>query len=203
MYKIYKNYFKLDSRYCRIVIFFLFYHQGFNFFNAGYSYELVRAGFSRNTMNSIDNVINIAITALTFLLGAHANHFGFNKTTMIFNFTLLALCFYIWAWFPLQVLPYIIFNGLGGFLKTFHFLVTTQICTYFPENGVTGMMFTMNASASNLAKLTFVHTALLKVAPWKTMALVGLLMQIPIGLFFNPKMFELIEEGDTDVHMDE
>lgn len=35
--------------------------QGFNFFNAGYGYELVNAGFSRNTSNTIDNIAAIPI----------------------------------------------------------------------------------------------------------------------------------------------
>lgn len=50
------------TKYFRLVAFFLTYYQGFNFFNAGYDYELIKAGFSRDVNNTINNIIIIPIT---------------------------------------------------------------------------------------------------------------------------------------------
>lgn len=48
VYSVYKYYCKPGYRYFYVLIFNLFYTQGANFFAAGYSYELVDAGFSKN-----------------------------------------------------------------------------------------------------------------------------------------------------------
>lgn len=43
-------------------------NQGFNFFNAGYDYEVVNAGFSRNSSNTIQNIIAIPINVVACYL---------------------------------------------------------------------------------------------------------------------------------------
>ena len=54
------------SQYFRLIIFMLVFYQGLKFFDAGYEYELVRHGFSRDTSNSISNMIALPIMCLTF-----------------------------------------------------------------------------------------------------------------------------------------
>ena len=60
----YKAFFKWESKYFRTVVFLLIMNQGFNFFNAGYEYELIKAGFSRNTSNTIQNIIIIPVNII-------------------------------------------------------------------------------------------------------------------------------------------
>lgn len=84
-----------------------------------------------------------------------------------------------------------------GVLSQWDFLLSTQVCANFPETGATGMLYTMNASGANLGKNLFIHTAILKKLPWKTVSFVGLAMQIPLILVFIPKIMDLIEEGET------
>lgn len=61
------------------------------------------------------------------------------------------------------------------------------------------MLYTMNASSGNFGRNKFVHTAILKKMPWRTVALVGLMIQIPLNYVFIPKMMDLIEEGKTEI----
>jgi len=64
IYFSYKIFFDLKSKYCRTILFLLIINQGFNFFLAGYDYELVKAGFSRNTNNTIQNIIAIPVNII-------------------------------------------------------------------------------------------------------------------------------------------
>lgn len=110
----------------------LIYNQGFNFFAAGYGYELIAHGFSRDTMNTIENVQHILITALVFGLGTKANVMGFKKTFMV-EFGILGMVYlYLWAFFPTSIVPVIITNILMGALTQWDFLVRTALCAYFP-----------------------------------------------------------------------
>lgn len=61
-----KVFFKLDSKYCRLGILLLLNYQGFNFYEAGYEYEMIKAGFSRDTSNSLSNVIALFVISITF-----------------------------------------------------------------------------------------------------------------------------------------
>lgn len=153
-------------------------------------------------MNTIDNAQNIIITALVFIIGTHVNFLGFTRTTLLYMGIYWAILLYLWIWFPIDVLPVIITNFLLGLLIQWDFLITTQLCAHFPETGATGMLYTMSASGSNLGKNLFVHTAMLKIWPWKTLAMVGLIIQIPLILIFIPKMLAFIEKGETKIEYD-
>lgn len=116
VYSIYRYYFNISYRYCRTIVYFLLFHQGFNFFLAGYGYELINKGFSRDTMNTIDNIQNVIITTLVFLVGTHVNFFGFTKTIMLCMSLIWVILLYLWIWFPLDIVPVIITNFLLGLL---------------------------------------------------------------------------------------
>lgn len=132
VYSIYRYFCKTDYRYFRTLMFFLFYSQGFNFFAAGYGYELINKGFSRDTMNTIDNIQNIVITCLVFLVGAKANIFGYKKTSMLILLLTLIIGFYLWIFFPTDLPPIIITSAFLGILDQWNFLITTSICADFP-----------------------------------------------------------------------
>lgn len=149
-------------------------------------------GFSRNTLNTIDNFISIALTILMFLIGAQANYLGYMKTFLIELGLTWILYLYIWTFFPTSIAIVAIINFLLSFLSSWNFLLATILCGDFPEMGVTGMIYTMNASASNLGKNLFIHTAILKIVPWKVMSFIGLVIQVPLIFGFIPKMLNLI-----------
>lgn len=150
-------------------------------------------------MNTIDNVQNFVTTAIVFMVGTNANIFGFTRTIMIYMSLMLIVDLYLWIWFPERVIPVIITNFLLGLLGQWNYLVTVQLAAYFPEVGSTGMLYTMGASASNFGKNLFIHTSLLKIWPWKTLSIIGLVIQAPIIFAFTPKMMKLVEEGETNI----
>ena len=65
--KYYKTFLNVRTKYSRIMIMFLVFLQGFNFFAAGYEYELVHGGFQRNTINTITNISLIPVTILAII----------------------------------------------------------------------------------------------------------------------------------------
>jgi ABC-type maltose transport system permease subunit len=103
-----------------------------------------------------------------------------------------SLLLYIWFFFPTKVVPIVIISFILGFLSQWNFLLSTILCGDFPEHGVTGMIYTMSASSSNLGRNKFIHTAILKIVPWRTMAIIGLGLQLILILVFTPKMIDLI-----------
>lgn len=96
----------LKMKYCRTGLFFLYYCQGFNFFDAGYSYELVNAGFSRNTSNTIGNVISVPILIMAFYMADWAKYIGINRTNISITFLLIISYSAILIIFPLN--PYVV-----------------------------------------------------------------------------------------------
>lgn len=69
-------FFSLESKYCRLGIFFLIYYQGFNFYEAGYDYEMIKHGFSRDTSNTLSNVIAAVVVVLTFKITELISFYG-------------------------------------------------------------------------------------------------------------------------------
>lgn len=83
-------------------------------------------------MNTIDNIQNIVITCLVFLVGAKANIFGYKKTSMLILLLTLIIGFYLWIFFPTDLPPIIITSAFLGILDQWNFLITTSICADFP-----------------------------------------------------------------------
>ncbi len=123
-----------------------------------------------------------------FLLGAKANAMGFVKSYTFVLSVIVLTSLYLWIFFPLDIWPVIITNFILQLFFQWNFLLSTNVCAYFPETGATGMIYTMSASTSNLGKETFPHTAILKIYPWRVMAMIGLGLQVLTMIFFIPKM---------------
>ena len=77
-------------------------------------------------------------------------------------------------------------------------LITTEINADFPQTGVTGMLYTGNASGYNLGKMMTIQTALLDHGSWRFWAMSGMVLQLLITLII-PWFMGKIEEGETEV----
>lgn len=64
------------------------------------------------------------------------------------------------------------------------------------------MIYTMNASLTNLGRDQTIQTALLKYIPWNIITPIGLVIQIPLTFLFIPLMMNSIEEGKTEIGHD-
>jgi low affinity Fe/Cu permease len=93
-------------------------YQGINFFNAGYDYELIKAGFSRNISNTISNVTVLPISILACILSPQIQKYGVVNSLRINMFFTILLAAYLLIFFPLDVWNVSIASFLGDFLGT-------------------------------------------------------------------------------------
>lgn len=121
----YSVFLNTSSRYFRICLFFLLYQQGFNFFNALYDYNLVQAGFSRDTSNTIGNIIVFPVILMTFYYARLTNLMGGKaKTTVILFLLLIAINLYLLIVFPLNPWAIAITGLLGNVFSSWYFYIS-------------------------------------------------------------------------------
>ena len=125
VYSIYRYFFFPSYRYFRTFVMMVFYSQGFNLFVAGYNYELINKGFSRDTINTIDNLNIIFQLAAIYFLGKYASYWGFSRSLQLVNFFLLLVFLYLWIWFPMAIAPVWITGLLAGVALNWDNLITT------------------------------------------------------------------------------
>lgn len=65
--KEYRVFADSNSRYCRQAVFFLLINQGHQFFLGGFQYELIRAGFSKQRINELDNLAVLPVIGLAYI----------------------------------------------------------------------------------------------------------------------------------------
>lgn len=79
--------------------------------------------------------------------------------------------------------------------------MTTALSGDFPDQGATGMMYTMASSAGNFGRNLFIQTAILKKIPWKGAAMGGLIIQFFLIVLFIPKIMDKINTGETTIDL--
>lgn len=97
---------------------FLVMFQGINFFNAGYDYELIKAGFSRNVSNTISNVTVLPISILACVLSSQIQKYGVVNSLRLNMILTILLATYLVIFFPLDIWKVSIASFLGDFLGT-------------------------------------------------------------------------------------
>ena len=177
----------------------LVYSQGFNFFSAGYSYQLIEKGFSKNTLNTIDNIQSAIISLLIFIMGKNTYRLGYKKSFLIITSLTMVIYVYAWIFFPIDLWNIIFISSSTGIISMWDFLMTSAMIGDFPDYGATGMLMTMSSSSCNLGRNLFIHTAILKKLPWKWVSLGGLVLQLGLIIFFIPKTIDLINKGETKI----
>lgn len=100
------------------------YNQGLNFFGSLYDYELVKAGFSRDTMNTIENINIIPIILLTFYFSKWTHDIGGHyKSIALTTFLTVIICIYIVAVFPTEPWLIAILTFIISLLDAWRFFV--------------------------------------------------------------------------------
>ena len=144
-------------------------------------------------MNTIDNAQNLFGVCLVSIFGMYATHFGFKTSFIIQMSCLTSLYAIFWIFFPTSVVAVCGTYLLTGLLIQWGSLLRSNLSAYFPELGASGLLYTMNASISNLGRNTFIHSSIIKKVPWRTASMVGLALNVPIIVLFIPGMIDLIE----------
>lgn len=193
-----KTFLNINSKYCRTIIFFLIYYQGLKFYEAGYDYEMVKTGFSRDTSNSISNLIAMPVLALTFFMTGLINKMGLMPSLIISMF--LQCCLYTFNIIVFSHNPHIVIltQFLAQALITFKNMVLYIIINSFPLHALSGMFITIMLSVWNLGELKTFNTLIIDVFGWKICALLGVGLQVLI-ICCIPNIFEWINNGVVEI----
>jgi len=145
------TFFHINSKYCRFAIFLLINSPGLNFYEAGYDYEMVKAGFSRDSSNTASNIISVIVLFLSFRITPLISKYGPTKclkmafvaltSVYLFNVIVFSQSFYI----------FMCTEFLSQLLNaTINMTIYMYIYT-FPIHGFTGMFATLMLSIWNFS----------------------------------------------------
>lgn len=173
--------------------------QGLNFFNSLYDYELVKAGFSKDAMNTLANVLVIPTIILTFYFGKWTNVFNGRLNSLIIVLLVqVAFNAFLTIVFPLQLWVVAATSFVTGVFESWRFYLSAYMINDFPPHALTGMFITFLASFSNFGKEKAPHTWICGKLGWKLCSLVGLGLQLVLILLL-PRLYNWMKEGDSEV----
>lgn len=188
-----------ESRHFRFCVFALLFSQGCNFFNSLYDYELVRAGFSRDTLNSLSNLVTLPILCLTLRFRTCTASLGGHFPVLLLSSLLtLLLHAYTLALFPLDPWQVGLLLFLTGLLDSWRFYVFGVIINEFPLHALSGMHITLLGSFYNFGRLTSLHTWLCGLFGWRLMSVWGLVLQLGL-LLLSKGMYDWMEAGEAAI----
>jgi hypothetical protein len=165
----------------------MLYNQGINFFNSLYDYELVKAGFSRDTMNTIQNIIIIPTILLTFSFSRWTKNIGGHHPSIaLTTFLTVLVCAYVLLFFPTNPWAFGTVAFIIGLLDAWRFFVFGVIINEFPLHALSGMYVTLLGSFYNFGRLTSLHTELCGLFGWKLMSAFGMVLQMVLLIFLKP-----------------
>lgn len=180
-------------------MYFLISYFGFNFFNSLYDYNLIKAGFSRDTANNITNIIIFPVILCTFFYSRWTHYLGGKPHAVVLcSCVLMVLFLYYLIVFPLE--PWIIFVAslVQNIASTWIFYIGAWMINEFPPHALTGMFITLNASFSNFGQLTSLQTLICGKFGWKLCSFLGLGIQAVI-IGFTFRLFDWMKEGNSHV----
>lgn len=175
------------------------YNQGINFFNSLYDYELVKVGFSRDTMNTIQNINIIPTILLTFYFSSWTKSIGGHYQSIAFTtFLTVLLCTFIIAVFPTDPWAFGVLTFFISLLDAWRFFVFGVIINEFPIHALSGMYITLLGSFYNFGRLTSIHTELCGWFGWRFASSVGMVLQMALLIGLR-RMFSWMEAGEVKV----
>jgi len=144
---------------------------------------MIRAGFSRDTSNSISNFIAIPVIFLTSKITEFISHYGTLQSLR----TLLLLICSIYTFnilvFSQNAILVSITQFLSQTLLTGKAMVLYIIIYTFPTHGFTGMFITFLLSIWNFGELKALHTLVISSLGWRGCASIGILIEL-LFIFF-------------------
>lgn len=129
------------------------------------------------------------------MLGVYANPFGFKRTVQFVLLMEVALFAAMIGWFPTSFKWVFITSFLSNVLGQWDFLLSVQLSAYFPDIGASGMVYTMNTSATNLGKNVSMHTLIISYTGWRLAATLGLVIQFLVIVFWIGPMMDSIDKA--------
>lgn len=196
--KYYKVFCDIKSQFCRYFIIFLVYMQGFNFFKSGYDFELVRAGFQKDDLNTIGNLVQVPILIITMILSTQIENFGILKSVMTYMVAMYTLIVLILCFFPTNFPIIVLITFLQGMLGTLYFVISSIMINRFPITGLSGMFITLLASGSNFGNLGALHLKMIGIFGFYPCSIFGLLIQFFLMIAY-PQIFNWMNQGEITI----
>ena len=139
---------------------------------------MVKAGFSRDTSNTITNFIIVVVLALSFKITPLIKKYG---TSFCLKWAFLLQCLiYIFnvVVFSQSILIFVVTKFLAQLLITTNTMTLYMFLYHFPIHGFTGMFATLMLSIWNFGYLTPLNTIIINSLGWKGCALFGIACQL-------------------------
>lgn len=199
--KIFSHYwvfFKLGYRLCRQALVFVVYLQGISFFTAGYEVELMKGGFSKETLTTIRNVVMVPVMISTFLFSTKLKGVE-NRAEINRRFLLLRLATQIFGYFfnPSHTITVAAFLLVTDILMIGNYILDCNIINSFPASALSGMFITMLNSSRNFGTIHTIQLWLIGQIGFSWAAIFGFAYTVVIISQWR-RMSRWIQDGKTD-----
>ena len=162
---------------------------------------MVKAGFSRDTSNSIKNFNTLIVLFLSFKITPLITKYGtLNSLRSAYFIQCLIYSFNI-AVFSQNILVYAITQFLSQLMMTTGTMTIYMFLYSFPIHGFTGMFATLMISVWNFSTLTSVNTLIINEFGWRRCAAIGVFIQACYILSIS-RLITWIEAGSVELDTD-
>ena len=207
LFKIMLNYrYFVDrkSRYFRQAFVFLVLYHGLNYFDNGYQIELMKNGFSKETLNTIENIILLPLLIVTYLF-SYINTTAPNRNT--FYLKLFIVLRFIW-----QIIGFLtpsfstvtltLYSLVANSLKYMLFIRDMNNVNGFPPSAVLGMLVTGLYSSRNLGVNGTVNMKVISWVGYEAAVVFGFCYTLGVILVVD-RVGKWVQEGTVDVRVGE
>ena len=190
----YKTFINFKSKYFRQALVYLLILQGVNFYAFGYQVELMNNGFSKETLNTIDNLLMFPLLVITYFFSSLKT----SSRKLFYMRTMLCLRL---AW---QIVGFMIpyhtnwsiaaYSFVSNCMAWMIYIIDMNTSNSFPLSALSGMFVTVLYSCRNLGNNGTIH---LKIISW-----IGFSPAVMIGFAYTglmilllPKIVKWVDEG--------
>ena len=176
---------------------FILYIQGFNYFIAGYEYELIHAGFKRNTLNTINNFNILPISMITYFLSEKVGKISPYKMLLVYMSLRWSFYMFTYIVFPTNNISVAIIVFFFQALDNFKFFVVGVIVNQFPVSGISGMLITMLVSSANFGSFKAIAMYMTGKFGWTNVAAFGLTLQMIIMIGYS-QFYKFVQKSKAN-----
>jgi len=153
---------------------------------------LIKAGFSRDNLNSISNLISIPILLLTIYTSTRTSSIGLKKLIIS---CILVQCILYMTNINLMSLNFkwiIVTQFIAQLCINIKNMMIYIMISSFPIHALTGMFVTIMYSFWNISENKTINTLLIDAFGWKICAFIGVFVQIIIIIVLCTYLFEWV-----------
>lgn len=188
-------FFNKKWRLCRQAVVFVLYLQGLSFFAAGYEVELMKGGFSKETLTTIRNIVVVPVMFSTFLFSTKLKGIQ-NRSSINRTFMCLRIGTQLFGYFfnPSHTLTVAAFLLLMDILMIGNYILDCNVINSFPASALSGMFITMLNSSRNFGTNHSLQLWLIGKIGFGSAAILGIAYSLVVATQWK-RIFQWIEDG--------